>query len=155
MGDPDRERDGDIIGEVDLLRFFFLPDGDAPRCLFFFLRLFLLFFLPRPSLGLRLLLGDAAWRCFFFLSFLLFARNSGETDLGGAITGIRPWRPGGGGDGVRDMEGLRCRWTIGDRERLSNLIGRAPGSGVRDRRKYPGGVRLRARNLGDIERRLL
>lgn len=53
------------------------------------------------------------------------------------------------------MEGLRCRCTIGDRDRLSNRIGRAPGSGVRERRKYPGGVRLRARNLGDIERLLL
>lgn len=114
MGDLDRDRDGDIIGEDDLLRFFFLPDGDAPRCLFFFLRLFLLFFLPRPSLGLRLLLGSQ------------FRRNR---------LGIRPFRTGGGGDGVCNMEGLRCRCMIGDRDRLSNLIGRPPSSGVRDRRK--------------------
>lgn len=160
--DVDLDRDRDIMGDADLLLvFFFLPPGDLLRCLFFFLRPFLVFFLPRSTLGLRLLLTEAR-RFFFLVFFVLAPRMSGvrERDLG-VLEIDRGSRARGGGEGVLEMDlGIkRGRATTGDLERcllMDRILGPLDKDLLSSFLRNGNGERLRpARNRGEGERLLL
>lgn len=113
--------------------------------------------MPRPSLGLRLLL-TVATRFFFLVFFILPPRVTGERERDFGVLEIdRGIRGRGVADRETDLIGMRVRVTKGvlDRDLLMERnLGPLEGDLDMFLRKC-GGVLFLARNLGENDRLLL